>query len=188
MLTAFARKWWALALRGVIAIIFGILAVILPAITLLTLVLLFGAYSFVDGVLAVIAGIVSRQRSDRWWAVLLEGVAGMIIGLLTFFWPGVTALVLLYLIAVWALVTGVLEIVAAIQLRRVITNEWFMILSGGASIIFGLLLIIFPGAGATGLVWLIGIYAIAFGALLVILAFRLRAMTGEASSMGAPRL
>jgi len=187
MLTTFARKWWALALRGVIAIIFGILAVIWPAITLLTLVLLFGAYSFVDGVLAVIAGIASRQRSDRWWAVLLEGVAGIIIGLLTFFWPGVTALVLLYLIAAWALITGVLEIVAAIQLRRVITNEWFMILSGVVSIIFGLLLIIFPGAGATGLVWLIGIYAIAFGVLLVILAFRLRSMTGEARSMGTSR-
>ena len=187
MLTAFARNWWAIALRGVIAILFGILAIIWPALTLLTLVLLFGAYVLVDGVLAVIAGVVSRRRSDRWWAVLLEGVVGIIIGLLTFFWPGVTALVLLYLIAAWALVTGVLEIVAAIQLRRVITNEWMMILSGVASIIFGLLLVIFPGAGATGLVWLIGIYAIAFGVLLVILAWRLRGMAREATSMSASR-
>jgi uncharacterized membrane protein HdeD (DUF308 family) len=179
MLTAFSRKWWAMALRGVVAILFGIMAILWPALTLVTLVLLFGAYAFLDGVLAVIAGVVARRRSERWWAVLLEGVAGMIIGLLAFFWPGVTALVLLYLIAAWALITGVLEIIAAIQLRRVITREWSMILSGLASIVFGLLLVFFPGAGALGLVWLIGAYAIAFGLLLLVLAFRLRRGTAE---------
>jgi len=118
--------------------------------------------------------IASRGENERWWAVLLEGIARIILGVLTFLWPGTTALVLLYFIAAWALITGIFEIVAAIQLRRVITGEWGMILSGIASIIFGLLLVFFPGAGALGLTWMIGAYAIVFGILLILLAFRLR--------------
>jgi uncharacterized membrane protein HdeD (DUF308 family) len=178
MLATLSRYWWVLALRGVVAIIFGVLAVIWPALTLFTLVLLFGAYAFVDGIFAVVAGITSRERDQRWWATVLEGVAGIIFGVLTFVWPGMTALVLLYFIAAWAFVTGILEIVAAVQLRKVITNEWMLILGGIVSIIFGVLLALFPGAGALGLTWMIGIYAIVFGILFIILAFRLRGMAG----------
>ena len=185
MLGILARNWWVFALRGVAAIIFGILAIIWPLLTLQVLVLLFGAYALVDGVFTVIAGIASHERNQRWWMMLLEGIAGIIVGILTFFWPGTTALVLLYFIAAWAIVTGVLEIVAAIQMRRIIENEWMMILAGIASILFGLLLFIFPGAGALSLVWLIGAYSIVFGILLIILALRLRGMPHGPAATGA---
>jgi uncharacterized membrane protein HdeD (DUF308 family) len=187
MLAMLSRNWWAFALRGLLAIIFGVLALIWPGATLLTLVLLFGAYTLVDGIFAVIAGIRSYGSNERWWAVLLEGLAGILIGLLTFFWPGVTAFVLLYFIAAWAIVTGILEIIAAIRLREVITGEGWMILSGILSVLFGVLLFVFPSAGALSLVWLIGAYAIVFGVVLLILAFRLRGLRGEAGITGAAR-
>ncbi len=179
MLSMLARNWWTFALRGLAAVTFGILALIWPEETLLALVLLFGAFALVEGILAVIAGIASRRYFESWWAVLLRGVLGILIGLLTFFWPNITALVLLYFIAAWALVTGIFEIVAAIELRRLITGEWAMILGGLLSILFGILLFVFPGAGAVGLVWLIGVYAIAFGILLIVLALRLRGLRRE---------
>ena len=179
MLAMLARYWWVFALRGVAAIIFGILAIIWPGLVLLTLVTLFGAYALVDGVFSVISGIVSFGRNQRWWPALLRGIAGIIIGILTFFWPGTTALALLYLIAAWEIVTGTIEIIAAIQLRRIIPNEWVMIISGIASILFGLILVIFPGPGALGLVWLIGAYSIGFGILMIVLAFHLRSVPHE---------
>lgn len=179
MITMLARNWWVLALRGLLAILFGILAFVWPGITLATLILLFGAYALVDGIFSVIEGIAAYGERERWWAVLLEGIASIAIGLITFFWPDVTALVLLYFIAAWGIITGVLEIVAAIQLRKVITGEWVMILTGIASIVFGILLFIFPGAGALGMLWVIASYAIIFGVLLIILAFRLRGMREE---------
>lgn len=176
MIAMLSRYWWVLALRGLIAIVFGILALIWPALTLLTLIYLFGAYVLVDGIFAVITGIRSYGENERWWAALLEGIAGIIIGILTFLWPEVTGLVLLYFIAAWAVVTGIFEIVAAIQMRRAITGEWLMILSGILSVVFGVALVIFPGPGALALTWLIGAYAIVFGILFIILAFRLRGM------------
>jgi uncharacterized membrane protein HdeD (DUF308 family) len=179
MLEKFTHNWWMFAVRGVAAVIFGILALIWPGQALQALVLLFGAYVFVDGIFAVIAGIAARGTFDRWWAVLLEGVAGILIGVLTFFWPSITALVLLYFIAAWALITGIFEIVAAIQFRRVITGEWMLILGGLLSIIFGVLLFVFPGAGAVSLAWMIGIYAILFGISEIIFAFRLRGLRHE---------
>jgi uncharacterized membrane protein HdeD (DUF308 family) len=175
MLEKIASNWWLYAVRGVVAILFGILAIIWPKETILALVLLFGAYALLDGVFSVFAGIASYQYFSRWWAVL-EGVAGILIGVLTFFWPNITALVLLYFIAAWALMTGIFEIVVAIQLRREITGEWALILSGLLSMVLGVLLFVFPGAGAVSLVWLIGIYAILFGITLIILAFRLRSL------------
>jgi uncharacterized membrane protein HdeD (DUF308 family) len=179
MLEKFAYNWWMFAVRGAVAVIFGLLALVWPGQTLLALVLLFGAFALVDGFFAVIAGIAARRYFDRWWAVLLEGIAGIVIGLLTFFWPNITALVLVYFIAAWALITGIFEIVAAIQLRRVITNEWMYILGGLLSILFGILLFVFPGAGAVSLIWLIGIYAIVFGISEMIFAFRLRSLRLE---------
>ncbi len=136
--------------------------------------LVIGAYALVDGVFGVINGISSYDERERWWVILLEGLAGIVVGIMTLVWPSITALTLLYLIAAWAVITGVMEIVAAIQLRRVIEGEWMIVLSGIASIIFGIILFIFPGEGALGLTWLIGIYAIIFGVMLIVLAFRLR--------------
>jgi uncharacterized membrane protein HdeD (DUF308 family) len=178
MLEKIARNWWLFALRGVVAVIFGVVALIRPEQMLQALVLVFGAYALVDGIFTVIAGIASYRYFKRWWAVLLEGVAGIVIGLLTFFWPNITALALLYYIAAWALVTGIFEIVAAIQLRRVITGEWALIFSGLLSMVFGALLFVFPAAGAVSMVWMIGVYAILFGITLIILAFRLNSLRG----------
>lgn len=176
MLDILARNWWTYAVRGVVAVIFGLLALIWPAQTLLALVLIFGAYAFLDGIFAVVAGIASIRRYDRWWAVLLEGIAGIVIGLLTYFSPGTTALGLLLLIGAWAFITGILELVAAIELRRVIKREWTLVLSGLLSILFSLVLFVFPGVAGLSLVWLIGIYAIFFGISVIILAFRLRGL------------
>jgi uncharacterized membrane protein HdeD (DUF308 family) len=175
MLEQLARYWWALAIRGAAAIIFGLLALIWPGITLTALVLLFGAYALVDGVFAVASAIMGRGEpsSRRWWHAL-EGVAAIVAGILTFIWPGITALALLFLIAAWALVTGVIEVFLAIRLRKELEREWMLALAGVASILFGLVLMIFPGSGALALVWLIGIYAIVFGAVLVALSLKLR--------------
>jgi uncharacterized membrane protein HdeD (DUF308 family) len=176
MLAKFARNWWVFAVRGLVAIVFGILAIAWPLLTLQTLILLFGAYALADGVFSVVAGIAAHERNERWWMMVLEGIAGILIGFMAFLWPGITALVLLYFIAAWAVITGVLEIVAAIRLRRMIENEWLMIIAGAASIVFGLILFVFPGAGALSLVWLIGVYSLAFGILLLVFAWRLRGM------------
>lgn len=184
MLDVLARNWWAVVLRGVFAVIFGLLALIWPGATLFVLIMLFGAYALVDGVFALIAAF--RVAGGDRWPLLLEGVVGILIGLLTFFWPGVTALVLLSFIAAWAIITGIFEIVAAIRLRREIEGEWALGLAGVASLIFGVLLILFPGAGALSLIWLIGAYAIVFGILLILLGLRLRGM-GAAGAPGAAR-
>jgi uncharacterized membrane protein HdeD (DUF308 family) len=185
MLKKFVQNWWMFAVRGVIAVIFGALALIWPGQTLQALVLVFGAFALVDGIFAVIAGIAARWYFDRWWAVLLEGVVGVIIGLLTFFYTNITALVLVYFIAAWALITGFFEIVAAIQLRRLITGEWMYILGGLLSIIFGILLFVFPTAGAVSVIWLIGVYAIVFGISEIVFAFRLRGLKHEIEKASA---
>jgi uncharacterized membrane protein HdeD (DUF308 family) len=139
-------------------------------------VLVFGAYVFVDGIFAIATGVGMRRQLSLWWLVVLEGVAGIILGVLTFRSPDTTVLVLLSFIAAWSIITGVFEIVTAVRLRKLIENEWLLIVSGIVSIIFGVLLIAFPGAGALSLVWLIGSYALFFGILTLILAFRLRGM------------
>src|SRR4051812_3658210 len=184
MVMVLARNWWALVLRGLFAVLFGITAFGWPGITLGALVLLYGAYSLVDGVFAVAAALVGRPRGMPWWALLLEGLAGIAVGIMTVAWPGITALVLLYLIAAWAIVTGVLEIVTAIRLRKEIRGEWILALSGVLSVLFGLALVVNPGAGALAVVWLIGAYAIAFGVLLIALGFRLRGLARVASTVG----
>lgn len=179
MLERFTHNWWKYALRGLVAIIFGILALARPEQALQALVLVFGAFVLVDGIIAIIVGVASYRYFKRWWAVLLEGVAGVVVGLLTFFWSNITALVLLYFIATWALITGIFEIVAAIHLRRVITGEWMLILGGLLSILFGALLIIFPEAGAVSVIWLVGIYAVIFGISEIIFAIRLGSLRRE---------
>src|SRR5438093_9769617 len=184
MLAQLSRYWWALALRGALAILFGVLAFAWPGITLVTLVLLFGAYSLVDGVLALVKAVTNRS-AEGWWALLIEGLAGIVIGVLTFAWPGMTALVLLYLIGAWAIVTGIFEIVAALRLRQQFEGEWLLIVAGIASVLFGLVCFVWPGATALALIWLIGGYAIVFGILLIVLAFRLRGHAEAAPAAGA---
>jgi len=174
MANELARNWWLLALRGVLGILFGIGAFVWPGATLAALVIVFGAYVFVDGIFAVVAGIGMRRQLSLWWLIVLEGAAGIVLGLLTFRSPDTTALVLLTFIAAWSIITGIFEIASALRLRKVIANEWLMILSGIVSIIFGILLIAQPGAGAISIVWLIGAYALLFGILTLMLALRLR--------------
>ncbi|HEY1370964.1 MAG TPA: HdeD family acid-resistance protein [Candidatus Binatia bacterium] len=168
-----ASNWWVVLLRGIAGIVFGIATFFAPAISLAFLVLLFGAYALVDGVLTLISAV-RNTTNRRWWVLLIEGLVGVIAGIITFVWPGITAVALLYVIAAWALITGALEIAEAIRLRKVIDNEWLLVLSGIVSIALGVLLAMFPGPGALAVVLWIGAYALIFGILLVGLGFRLR--------------
>lgn len=167
--TALARNWWLLLIRGILAVLFGLVAFAWPALTLVTLVLLYGAYAFVDGLTALWVGVSSRA-----WGVLFFGLLGVGVGIYTFFYPGVTAIVLLYLIAAWALVRGAFEIVTAIQLRKEISYEWALVVSGLISIIFGIVLFANPGEGALAMVVVIGAFALMFGVVMIVLAFRVR--------------
>jgi uncharacterized membrane protein HdeD (DUF308 family) len=173
MLHALARNWWLILLRGVCAILFGVLTFVWPGISLVTLVLLFGAYAFVDGVFALIAAIKGGTPAPRWWLALV-GVIGIVAGLVTILLPGMTAIWLVLFIAGWMIATGVMQIVGAIRLRNEIDNEWWLVAAGAVSVIVGLVIAVAPGAGALGLLWAIGAYAIVFGVTLVGLAFRLR--------------
>ena len=170
------RNWWLLALRGLAAVIFGILAFAWPGITLLTLIWLFGAFALVNGILSLVLATKAPKGYPRFGSLILGGLLGILAGLLTFVMPGITALGLLILIAAWALVTGILEIVAAIKLRKTITGEWMLILAGLASVAFGVLLILQPAAGALVMVLWIGAYALVFGILLFVLALKMRSL------------
>ncbi len=178
----FLRRWWILLLRGLVAIAFGALIWVQPGISLLALVLLFGAYAMVDGILAVWTAIAGRKGHEHWVVLLIGGLLGVGIGVMTFVIPGLTALALLFYIAIWAVATGVLEIVAAIYLRKEIKSEWWLILAGFASVVFGVLLMARPAAGALAVLWLIGTYAIIFGVLFVILSFKARSFGGQIAS------
>ena len=176
--TPFAHNWWCLALRGVAAIVFGILAFVWPHITLLTLVYLFGAYAIVNGVLAI-AQAFSGPKGGRSGQLALEGAISLLAGIVALLMPGFTTLALLILIAVWAIVSGISEIWAAVQLRKVIRNEWMLVLAGIVSVLLGLVLIAQPARSALVLVWWIGGFAILFGVLLLALAFRVRTWLGK---------
>lgn len=167
----FARNWWLLALRGLAAILFGALAFMWPGITLLGLVLLFGGYALANGILSFALAFKSRRQR---WSLIFGGIISIIAALITFFVPGITALGLVLLIAAFAIANGITEIAAAIRLRKVITNEWLLVLAGILSIVFGILLSLMPGAGALVLVFWIGAWMIAIGILLLVLAFRVR--------------
>jgi uncharacterized membrane protein HdeD (DUF308 family) len=176
MLTKLFHNWWLFGVRGVVAIIFGIMALVWPESMKVALVLLFGAFVLIDGCFAVATSIATRKYFERWWALLLEGLVGIVIGLMAFFQTDITALVLLYYIAAWAILTGIFEIVAAIQFRHVIPGEWTYILNGIFSVILGILLFVFPDTGLVSLVWAIGIYAIIDGILEIVLAFRMHSL------------
>jgi len=176
MLSSLSRNWWLVALRGTLAVILGAAALVWPGLTFEVLVLLFGAYAFIDGVIVLSFGLMAAGDGQRWWPLVLGGVVGIATGVLTFAQPAAMALALVYVIGAWAIVTGVLEIAAAIRLRDVISNEWLMGLSGALSIVFGGLVLAQPQAGALTLVFLFGFYAILAGISQISLGFRLRGL------------
>src|ERR687892_1251974 len=177
-----APSWGALALRGLVAILFGLAALFWPGLILAVLIVLFGAYALVDGVLAVIAAFRSSGRGMRRPLLLIEGAIGILFGILALFWPGLTALALLYIIAFWVILSGIARIVMAIMLRREIENEWSIALSGVLSVILGIVLIFLPGAGLLAYTWLIGLLALAVGISLIYYAFRVRGQRTSGSS------
>jgi len=171
-----ARGWWLLLLRGIAAIAFGLLTWFQPGISLAALILLFAAYSTADGIFALWVALDGQRGHESWWLLLLEGLLGIGVGIMTFVAPGVTALAILFYIAIWAVATGVLQIAQAIRLRKEIEGEWVLIVAGLASVAFGVLLMARPGAGALAVLWLIGGYAIVFGIMMVLLSFKVKGL------------
>lgn len=169
-----ARHWWVFLIRGLVAIVFGLVGFFYPAATLFTLVLFYGAYALIDGVFAIVSAVRGKEgMGPRWWLAAV-GVLGIVAGLVTYLMPGLTTLVLLTVIGVWALLYGITEIVGAIRLRKEIDNEWLLMMHGALAVLFGLMVLFRPGAGALALIWLIASFAFASGVLLVALAFRLK--------------
>lgn len=169
-----ARWWWTFIIRGLVAVAFGVLAFLAPTWGIAVLVALFGAWALVDGVTGLVGGIRSRGRDRSWWLSILEGIVGIVAGVFAFLFPVQAAAALILIIAAWAIITGVFEIVAAIRLREQIKGEFWLGLAGVASILYGVVIFLFPAAGALSIVWLIGSFAIAFGVFLLILGWRLR--------------
>jgi uncharacterized membrane protein HdeD (DUF308 family) len=179
-------RWWAVVIRGLAAIAFGILTFARPSISLLALVMLWGAYAIVDGVFTIVLSIRGARVVPGWGWFLGEGLVGIAAGVVTFFWPGITALALVVVIAAWAVLTGIAEIATAIRLRRYLHGEWLLALSGVLSIVLGVILAINPGTGALAVTWLIGGYAVLFGALLVALGIRLHRWAEIADQPASP--
>lgn len=176
-------NWWALLLRGLLAIAFGVFVWMQPGISLATMVLLFGAFALAEGVLGVFTAISGRKGNDDWWVLLLWGLVSIGIGVLTFAAPGITAFVLLFYIAVWAIAVGVLQIIAAVRLRKEIEGEWLLGLSGLAAVAFGVLLIVRPGEGVLSVLMVISVYAILSGILLVILSLKVRSFSAKIAGL-----
>lgn len=186
----FARNWWTLALRGVLAVMFGIAALLWPDATLSGVAILFGIYAFADGAFAFSSGLLRPVGATRpWWSLLLEGFLGLILGTAAFSWPGITLVVLLDIVAAWAVLTGIFSIVAAVRLRQELRGEWLLGLSGMLSVFLGLMLMIAPGVSLLALLWLVGVYAVCLGLALIALSFRLRHATQRfVSEVTAARL
>lgn len=185
MVNVLARNWALVALRGAVALLFGVFAIARPGVTLSALVVLFGAFALVDGSFAVWSALFHRRGEQHWGALLLGGITGIVIGIGTFAMPAITAIGLLYLIAAWAIVRGVMEISMAIQLRKVVTGEWLLALAGVLSVLFGAFLVAYPGAGALAVMLWIGVWAIVVGVVVLALAFRLRKWN-ETMGAGTP--
>ena len=184
MLENLARNWWVFVLRGVAAILFGVVAFMWPGITLAALVLLFAFWALFDGILALIGSVGAAEAHEPWWPLVFMGLLGIAAGLFTLRWPGITALALLFVIAYWSILRGLLEIVAAVRLRHLIPGDWWVIISGIASIAFGVLLVMYPASGLLAVIWLIGIYAVVFGISLIMFGVRLKGVAGD---IGAAR-
>jgi uncharacterized membrane protein HdeD (DUF308 family) len=180
------RNWWIMALRGLLAVIFGLIALLAPGIALLAFIYVFAAYALVDGGIAVITAIQERELLDRWGWILFEGILSLLAGLIAFANPGLAALVLLYIIAAWAIVTGIMEIVTAFAIRDLVSQEWVLALAGTLSVVLGILLFLFPGAGILSILWLVGIYGIVFGLLFLVRAFQLRSWASSVTAQTLP--
>jgi len=174
MLEAIAKNWWVMLIRGIAAVVFGILAFTWPGITLTVLIILFGAYALIDGISAVGFGVTSYRTDRSWWEMMLVGVLGIIAGIVAFLYPGMTAVALLVVIGVWAVIRGIFEIIAAIRLRQVIAHEWLLGIAGILSIAFGVIILARPLIGALAVVWLIGFWALLFGVAAIALSLRLQ--------------
>ncbi len=184
MLKALSDSWWVFALRGALALLFGVGALSYPGLTVLVLIIFFGIYALIDGVMALVMGIGEK----KWSGYMLLGLISVAAGVVAIARPGATALALLFVIGIWALVKGVTEIVAAIQIRKEVEGEWALALSGVFSVLFGLFILVRPGAGALALVWLIAIYAFALGILQLMVGFKLRRVKKEMQSASAPAM
>jgi uncharacterized membrane protein HdeD (DUF308 family) len=182
MLHALARNWWMLLVRGIAAVIFGLLALFTPLAAGAALVILFGAYAFVDGIFALFAAIRAVEAKERWLPLLIEGIVGLVIAAITFYDLTLTALALYFTIAAWAFITGVLEVVAAVRLRKLMEHAWLLVLGGICSIAFGGLMVLFPELGVTTVIYLIGAYAVLFGVLMISFSLRLRAHAGHGTA------
>lgn len=177
-----AQNWWVMTLRGTLAVLLGIAAFAVPGTALTLLVSFFGAYALVDGVFALVAVAVWRDAQEQWWLLLLKGIIGIGVGLFVFVHPVASALALITLVGIWAIVLGIMEIAAAVRLHQVIAGEWLLGLSGVLSVVFGIALLAVPGAGLLVWIYLLGIYALMYGASLLALAFRLRGHSTESQS------
>jgi len=176
MKLALIHNWWSLVLRGSIGVLLGIATFVWPQFTLAGLVTLFGIYAFIDGFISIAGAVRASREHVRWGALVVEGIIGIAAGIIAFFWPAITIISLVYIIGAWALITGIFEIAAAIRLRSHITGEWLLALAGIASIVFGLMLMFVPLAGAIVLAFWFGAYALVFGITLIALGVRLRAL------------
>lgn len=181
ILRSVTGSWWTFLIRGILSVLFGIAAFIWPGLTLFVLVVMWGAFALVDGIVAIVTGI-----RGGLWAIALFGVLGALVGAYALFRPDVTAVALLIVIAAWSITRGVFEIVAAIRLRKEITNEWLLIFLGALAILFGIFVIMTPAVGALAIVWFIGIEAIIVGILLIVLSLRLKRLGGTIAHIGAP--
>ena len=182
MLALLSKYWWVLVVRGVMAIAVGVFAFVWPQGTITALVLVFGAIALVDGTVAVVASIAGHRLAPYWWVLLLQGLLGIGVGVLTLFNPVITAVVLLIYIAVWAIGMGVLQVIAAVRLRHDITGEWWLVLGGIAGVVFGILLIGNPAAGALAMMWLSGSFALVWGAMLMLGGFDVRRLYKQVSA------
>lgn len=169
-----SKNWWMILIRGGAALIFGLLTWFYPFISILIIVMFFGVYALIDGVLGVVIAINGRRTHQDWWLMLIWGMVSILAGIMTFFVPGITWLVLITFIAIWLLVSGILQIIVAIRLRKSISGEGWMIVAGMLSVLVGIILLVNPVQGGIALTWVIGVYAALFGVMNIALAFRLR--------------
>jgi uncharacterized membrane protein HdeD (DUF308 family) len=182
MFEFWSRYWWVPVLRGLVAIALAVFAFVWPLATIAALVLVFGAVALVDGILAIAAGIAARRSTSDWWVLLVQGFVGISIGVLAVLYPSVTALAFVVLIALWAIGLGVLQVVAAVRLRRDISGGWWLALGGILGIAFGILLVCNPVQGGLAVVWLVGVFGMLWGAMLIIGGFDLRRLTRDATA------